>query len=113
MAADQGYKVAQCHLGLLFLVGHGVVQSDEEAVKWLRRAADQDYVDAQYILGMLVAQGRGVGKSYMEAKRWFKKASKQGQPFPRSILTYGCINQSIMEIDTGNKSGGASPSEGH
>ena len=38
-AAVQGHPEAQYNLGLMFLAGKGLVQSHEEAMKWIRRAA--------------------------------------------------------------------------
>ncbi|WP_125169907.1 sel1 repeat family protein [Leptospira perolatii] len=38
LAAEQGHALAQYYLGLHFLEGVGVEQSDAEAVKWLREA---------------------------------------------------------------------------
>jgi len=45
--AEQGVPIAQFNLGLLYLDGHGVPQSDAEAANWFRRAAEQDYAPAQ------------------------------------------------------------------
>ncbi|MEY2687806.1 MAG: hypothetical protein RL375_2004 [Pseudomonadota bacterium] len=49
-AARQGLAEAQYSLGILFLTGSGVQQSQEEAVKWIRRAADQGHGDAKAYL---------------------------------------------------------------
>lgn len=45
--AQQGNADAQYALGLLFLSGKGVVQSQEEALKWFRRAAGAGHADAK------------------------------------------------------------------
>jgi hypothetical protein len=51
-AARQGLAEAQYSLGILFLTGSGVQQSQEEAIKWIRRAADQGHADAKaYLFG--------------------------------------------------------------
>ena len=39
--ADQGNAQAQFKLGSMYDDGHGVAQSDAEALKWYRMAADQ------------------------------------------------------------------------
>ena len=46
-AAEQGHAKAQCHLGTMYLYGHGVPQSDALAVEWFRKAADQGHAQAQ------------------------------------------------------------------
>ena len=38
-SAEQGFVEAQYHLGAMYLEGRGLVQSDSEAVKWLRKAS--------------------------------------------------------------------------
>jgi hypothetical protein len=45
-AARQGHAQAQYSLGILFLTGTGVVQSPEEANRWIERAAAQGHPDA-------------------------------------------------------------------
>jgi len=41
---------SQYGLGLLFLAGKGVVQDQEEALKWIRRAADHGHATARSFL---------------------------------------------------------------
>ena len=51
-AARQGHAEAQYSLGILFLTGTGVVQSAEEADRWIGRAAAQGHADAgAYLAG--------------------------------------------------------------
>ena len=45
-AARQGHAEAQYSLGILFLTGTGVLQSPEEANRWIERAAAQGHADA-------------------------------------------------------------------
>ena len=45
LAANQGGTEAQYLLGLMYRNGHGVVQSDEEAVKWYLIAAEKGNAD--------------------------------------------------------------------
>lgn len=49
--AEKGNPEAQFRLGWMYAHGEGVMQSDEEAVKWYRKAAQQDHVIAQFNLG--------------------------------------------------------------
>jgi TPR repeat protein len=44
MCAGEGNATAQYAMGNKYVQGHGVVQSDEKAVQWLRKAADQGSV---------------------------------------------------------------------
>jgi len=77
-AAEQGDAEAQYNLGLSYANGHGVEQSDTEAVKWYRKAAEQGYAPAQNNLGRKYAEGEGVEQSDAEAVKWFRKAAEQG-----------------------------------
>lgn len=52
-AAAQGEAQAQCNLGILYTLGHGVPQNDAEAAKWYRLAAQQGNAAAQFSLGNL------------------------------------------------------------
>jgi TPR repeat protein len=69
---------AQFNLAHMFGRGDGVVQSDSEGVKWLRKAADQGDADAQYLMGTKYTLDRGVARSDTEAAKWYKKAADQG-----------------------------------
>jgi TPR repeat protein len=76
--AEQGHARAQYNLGIMYEIGKGVPQDDQEAVKWYRRAADQGLAVAQYGLGMVYHFGRGVPQDYQEAVKWFRRAAEQG-----------------------------------
>ena len=76
--AQNGDCFAQCHLGDMYADGRGVEQSDQEAVKWFRKAAEQGLADAQWMLGMMYADGCGVEQSDEEATKWYRKAAEQG-----------------------------------
>ena len=77
--AEQGDGVAQWYIfGWHYANGRDVIQNDEKAVKWYRRAAEQEHAVAQYDLGWMYQQGRGVSQDSGEAVRWFRKAARQG-----------------------------------
>ncbi len=77
--AGAGDARARCALGLLYLRGQGVEQSDAEAARWIRLAADQGLASAQYELARMYEQGRGVpGDEPWEALRWLFAAARQG-----------------------------------
>jgi hypothetical protein len=83
--ADAGDPVAQFNLGLLYVDGHGVPQSDAEAVNWFRRAAEQDYTPAQHNLGAMYGTGQGVKRDYVQAYKWLNICAAKGNA--------GCIAQ--------------------
>jgi hypothetical protein len=76
--ADEGSAEAQFNLGLLYLDGHGVPQSDAEAVSWFRRAAEQDYTPAQHNLGAMYGSGQGVKRDYIQAYKWLNVCAAKG-----------------------------------
>lgn len=49
-AAEQGDAAAQYNLGWMYWKGHGVWQSDTEAMKWYRKAAEQGHERARAIV---------------------------------------------------------------
>src|ERR1700691_5394845 len=83
--AEQGVPIAQFNLGLLYLDGHGVPQSDAEAVNWFRRAAEQDYAPAQHNLGAMYGSGEGVKRDYIQAYKWMNLCAAKGNS--------GCVTQ--------------------
>ncbi|KAG0260132.1 hypothetical protein DFQ27_003741, partial [Actinomortierella ambigua] len=66
-AAERGDARAQCSVGLMYLDGRGVKQSDDEAVKWFTKAAIQGNPNAQCGLGAMYQNGRGVEQNDAEA----------------------------------------------
>ena len=60
--ALKGRASAQFELGIRYEYGHGVSESDAEAVRWYRAAAEQGFAPAQYNLGVAHEQGSGVPK---------------------------------------------------
>ncbi|WP_341645692.1 tetratricopeptide repeat protein [Thauera sp. SDU_THAU2] len=80
-SANQGNAVAQFGLGMRYLSGHGVAQSDTEAVHWYRQAATQGHSGAQIELGLMYENGRGVPRDATEAARWYLRAAEQGNMY--------------------------------
>jgi TPR repeat protein len=60
---------AQLQLGDLYYHGHGVKESDEEALRWYERAARQGLSQAQFLAGNMYAYGLGVAATDLEADR--------------------------------------------
>ena len=78
LAAEQGNKVAQNNLGVLYAEGNGVPQDYTEAAKWYRLAAEQGYSRAQYKLGASYDAGYGVPQDYILAHMWYNIAASFG-----------------------------------
>ncbi|HEV2335930.1 MAG TPA: TIR domain-containing protein [Stellaceae bacterium] len=78
LAADQGNSDAQDKIGLLYDLGRGVSENQEEALHWYRMAAGQGNAAAQFHIGFLYSNGRGVSKDFGEAARWYRKSADQG-----------------------------------
>ena len=80
--AASGNAVAQLRLGLLHFHGHGVRESDAQALKWFERAARQGLADAQYQLGNMYAYGLAEVRAETDPNRlaaqWYFEAARQG-----------------------------------
>ncbi|TXH68299.1 MAG: sel1 repeat family protein [Thiothrix sp.] len=76
--AEQGNSSAQTTLGILYLQGQGVTQSNAEALKWLQLAVKQGNALAQANLGNMYLEGRGVEPSAQQALSLFQQAAAQG-----------------------------------
>ena len=79
-AADQGHAMAQHRLGVLYINGQGVAQSDVRAADEFGKAVKQGLPIAQYYLGVLYQHGRGVSKSKQRAAELFRLAADQDVP---------------------------------
>jgi len=84
--AEQGNPMAQHHLGWLYVLGRGVPQDYEEAVRWFCKAAEQGDSDAQTNLGSLYLLGDRIPQDYTEALKWLRAAADQGNPFAQTKL---------------------------
>ncbi|KAF9972630.1 hypothetical protein BGZ73_004221 [Actinomortierella ambigua] len=76
--AMKGHVKAQNVVGLKFYYGRGVLQSDDEAFRWMTRAAKSGEAFAQTNLGSMFLNGRGVIQNDYTAVEWFEKSAKQG-----------------------------------
>lgn len=77
-AADDGYPIAERHVGYFYASGKSVTRDLITASEWYKKSAFQGYVIAQSNLGHLYYGGYGVEKSYTQALFWFNKARVQG-----------------------------------
>lgn len=80
--ARAGNPLAQLRLGLLYYHGHGVRESDAQALQWFERAARQGLADAQFHLGNMYAYGlvqlAGDADPDRLAAQWYFEAARQG-----------------------------------
>ena len=76
--AEQGNANAQFDLGCFYLMGFGMPQDEEEAVKWFRKSAEQGNSNALLALGKCYLSGKGVPEDKAEAIRIFRKSAEQG-----------------------------------
>ena len=98
-AAEAGLASAQCNLGLLHLLGHGVPTDDRLAASWLSRAADAGVAPAQNHYGRLLQEGRGVPKDLTLAVQYFQKAADQGEADAMVNLGAACLVGRGMQKD--------------
>ena len=81
----------------MYLIGDSVPQSEEEAVRWYRKAAEQGLPQAQYCLGNMYKTGNGMEeKDESEAVRWFLKAAEQDVAYLRKD-TPNCLRMERKE----------------
>jgi TPR repeat protein len=80
--ARAGNAQAQLRLGLLHYHGHGVRESDTQAVQWFERAARQGLAEAQFQLGNMYAYGLAEPGADADPNRlaaqWYFEAARQG-----------------------------------
>ena len=85
--AELGDAAAECYIrGWRYANGRGVIQNDEQAVKWYRRAAEQGHAIAQYDLSWMYQHGRGVSQNSSEAAQWCRRAAEQGYADAQNTL---------------------------
>jgi TPR repeat protein len=72
--AEQGNAPAQFHLAQMYRDGQGVMQNNDQALIWYRKAAEQGQVEAQNYLGWFYS----AAQDYSPAVAWYRKAAEQG-----------------------------------
>jgi len=78
LSAERGDVKARYNLGVMYQLGLGVPQDDQEAVRWYRLAAEQGDASAQFKLGLMYGQGEGGPKDYVLAQMWLNLAAAKG-----------------------------------
>ncbi len=73
-AAEQGKKVSQENLALMYYLGKkGLPQDYAQAMKWFDRAAEQGSLSAQFKIGEMNYSGHGVRQNFTEAMKAYRK----------------------------------------
>ncbi|GAB4122896.1 MAG: hypothetical protein Fur0040_03890 [Sideroxydans sp.] len=76
--ANQGEAWAMHRIGLAYLNGTGVAQSDDQALTWLQLAAEKDYAPACLSLGQIYSDGAAFPPDWPTAFAWYNKAAQLG-----------------------------------
>ena len=76
-SAKKGLVLSQYFLGTMYLNGHGVEQSNEEAFTWIRKSAENGFDVAQNDVASMYSNGQGTAVNEQEAIKWFKKSVAQ------------------------------------
>ncbi|MBO7051555.1 MAG: SEL1-like repeat protein [Prevotella sp.] len=84
-AAEQGYVMAQSHLGFMYQDGKGVAKDDKLAIYWFEKAAEQGHYGIQLHLGDLYYRENEM-QDYAKAAYWLEKAAKQGSAYASDKL---------------------------
>ena len=81
--AEQGNANAQLYLGKMYLMGQGVLQDANQAMKWLKASALQGNADAQFFVGSyFVLPHRDIA----EGVKWLRLSADQGQQDAQLLL---------------------------
>ena len=106
--ARAGQAQAQLRLGQLYYHGHGVRESDTEALRWYERAARQGLAEAQFQLANMYAFGLADLPADTDPNRlaaqWYFEAAQQGHAEAQYslgilFLTGSGVTQSAGEAD--------------
>lgn len=80
--ASSGSAAAQLRVAEMYFYGHGVKESDKEALRWYESAARQGLAAAQFEAGNMYAYGLGVdpldSDADQKAAKWYHAAALQG-----------------------------------
>jgi len=101
--ARRGDALAQLRLGLLYYHGHGVRESDAQAVLWFERAARQGLADAQFHLGNMYAYGLAPLPTDTDGNRlaaqWYFEAARAGHADAQYSLGILFLTGSGVQLD--------------
>lgn len=93
-AADAGNRIAQYHLGKLYLRGEVIPKDTTKAMEYLTAAAEQGHQYAQYALGKLYLAGDEIPQDQEQSAHWLSKSAAQGNQYAQFLLAHQNENQS-------------------
>ena len=79
-SADQGYTLAQFHLGLHYFNGMGVGRDVDKALYWYKKAAKKNHGAACWKLGTIYREGEEVPQDLKAAFNYFVRSAKKDSP---------------------------------
>jgi hypothetical protein len=85
--AGEGETLAEHFMGVLYIGGKGVSQSDSQAVDWFLRAARKGHLESMHNLGVIYERTTGTLKDTDAARAWYRQAAEKG--FARSQARLG------------------------
>jgi hypothetical protein len=85
--AGEGATLAEHAMGLMYLSGKGMPQSESQSVAWFLRAARKGHVESAHNLGVIHERSGGAARDPHEARRWYRQAAEAG--FARSQANLG------------------------
>jgi len=74
----QGKPESAQHIGIRYLLGRGVEQSNEQAFSWFQKGAEEGDAFAQSELAYMYATGKGTAQDFAAAVKWYQAAAAQG-----------------------------------
>ncbi|KAK3820526.1 MAG: hypothetical protein JOS17DRAFT_755866 [Linnemannia elongata] len=88
--AQQGNFRSQFRLAIAYMNGSdGLIQSDESAMSWFRKAAEQGHAGAEREIGLLYEMGQGgVKEDFIAAVEWYRKAANRGHADAQKSLGF-------------------------
>jgi len=89
--ADNGNATAQYQLGLLYKDGVVLMQDDELAFFFFKKAAEQKSPMAQYQIGLMLERGIGCERDPVSATQYFRAAAEQGHTSAECYVTLAAM----------------------
>jgi TPR repeat protein len=85
-AADQNYGLSQAQIGLMYLDGHGVSESNYEAMRWIEKSLENMKRDRCYDLGFRLYSQYESEKHLVIAWIFINKAAEEGNGLAQALL---------------------------
>lgn len=85
--AQGGATLAEHFMGVLYIGGKGITQSDVQAAEWFLRAARKGHLESMHNLAVIHERSTGTLKDLQVARSWYLAAAEKG--FARSQARLG------------------------